>query len=96
MWNYRLIKTETGGEDLLSIHEVYYTESGEIDAWSEKPIAISGETIGDVIVHVKAQSRALYKPMLVERVVDGAEVLVELEKPSKLRRYREKMEAKLE
>ena len=61
-WNYRLIERD----GLISIHEVYYNESGEPRAWTENPVAPFGETVEDVRECLNMMIQALGKPVLKE------------------------------
>jgi hypothetical protein len=60
MWNYRLIQTE----ESLSIHEVYYTDSGEPEMWTESPITVSGEDFEDTWNCYTMMKEAFHKPIL--------------------------------
>ena len=42
-WNYRIIKHE----DYYGLHEVYYDDEGEVDAWTLEPLWV-GDDIKDL------------------------------------------------
>lgn len=60
-WNYRVILNEHGEHE---IHEVYYTEDGEIDMMTEKAIAPYGETKLDLKWCLEAMLRACDEPVI--------------------------------
>lgn len=45
-WNYRIIRTVSGGKKWLGVHEVYYNDKGKVDLWTEEPIVIVDEEEG--------------------------------------------------
>lgn len=46
-WHYQLMKQNFSGEDYYGIHE-YYPDLEGGDAWTEEPVAVTGESIEDV------------------------------------------------
>ncbi|MBW3569329.1 hypothetical protein KY385_04330 [Candidatus Parcubacteria bacterium] len=48
-WNYRIIRHDAGNEQYLAIHEVFYSEKGEIESWTSEPIDIIGENRQEII-----------------------------------------------
>ncbi|MDK2125308.1 hypothetical protein [Parachitinimonas caeni] len=59
-WNYRVVRKE----EKLAIHEVYYDDNGEINAFTSLPIAPYGEDIEDLGYTLGFMKRALELPVL--------------------------------
>jgi hypothetical protein len=59
-WNYRVIQDE----GMFHIHEVYYSEAGEITAISENPIAPAGESLEELAKDLEHYAEAMNKPAL--------------------------------
>ena len=76
-WNHRVIEHNTV-ENYEAIHEVYYNEVGEIQGWTEEPVAIlkyEDDTWENILAWVV---EATQKPVLVEVMgEDGKWKLVE-------------------
>jgi len=65
-WNYRIIQTaQPDGEPWFAIHETYYNESGEPATWTCEPVALSGESVRDLIKDVAWILKGLTEPVLV-------------------------------
>ncbi len=47
-WNYRIIKKIKNKEAFYQIHEVYYSNKNEIEAWTESPVLPFGETASEL------------------------------------------------
>lgn len=60
-WNYRVIRSNAGE---LSIHEVYYDETGGIKYWSSYPDAVAGENISELATEIDHMRDALNRPIL--------------------------------
>lgn len=58
-WNYRVVEEDS----FLSIHEVYYTDAGEIDGWTDATHA-GGESVKELRRELEMMLRALDKPVL--------------------------------
>jgi len=52
-WNYRIVKHDKADEIYLQIHEVYYDEKNDIEAYTEDPIHPFGETREELISDLK-------------------------------------------
>ena len=66
-WNYRIVrKTSPDGASVyFEIHEVYYREGGtSIEAWSENPIAPSGESVEELKSSFELMAQAFQRPVL--------------------------------
>jgi hypothetical protein len=78
-WNYRVIakKCAKSGLTTYQVHEVYYTEDGGIDCWTQLPV----EPLGTSEVHLRndlhAFLAAFRSPVLEEKLVLGQLQLVE-------------------
>lgn len=77
-WNYRVIEEDIDGEIERSICEVYYEETGDICSWSspEKMTVYETDTFERLFNNA---AKALEKPVLVERIVNGRRCLVKKE-----------------
>ncbi len=64
MWNYRIIRSFCNNEEQHAIHEVYYTENGEIDAISADPVKPYGETADDLRLDLERMLKAFDKRVL--------------------------------
>ena len=42
-WNYRIVEKVLAGVVVLQIYEVYYNVAGEIETWTQDPVAPYGE-----------------------------------------------------
>ena len=74
MWNNRIIKHEgSTGEVWHSVHEVFYSENGGINGFTEDPITILGETVEDV----KSQLEMIMKDIEKHEVIDASTVKFE-------------------
>jgi len=59
-WNYRILKAD----GYLQIHEVYYDETGEPSACTDRCVSPCGEDIAELEEDVKKYVRALTLPVL--------------------------------
>ena len=77
-WNYRVIRSshQQGDSTTLHIHEVYYSEDGEIEMWSAQPESPCGETIEELRTDLEYFAEALRNPILEEREENGKAKLV--------------------
>ena len=73
MWNNRIIKHEKDGTVWYSVHEVFYSESGGVNGYTEDPITILGETVKDV----KSQLEMITKDIEKHEVIDASTVKFE-------------------
>ena len=73
MWNNRIIKHEKDGTAWYSVHEVFYSESGGINGYTEDPITILGETVEEV----KSQLEMITKDIEKHEVKDASTVKFE-------------------
>lgn len=75
-WNYRVIRTENkSGEVLFNIHEVYYTQDGTIETWTENPVLPQGESVGELREDIHYFLNAFTKPILEEDEDQGKPIL---------------------
>jgi len=61
-WNHRVIFNGS----TYAIHEVYY-EDGKIEAWTEEPIRLIGESIEDLRVDLTRMLACLNKEVIDDR-----------------------------
>jgi len=52
-WNYRIVKHDKTDEIYLQIHEVYYDEKDDIEAYTEDTIHPFGKTREELISDLK-------------------------------------------
>ena len=80
-WNYRVIKEyyPQSGITNYQIYEVYYSPTGVIKDWSKPlPISPAGETLGELREDLRYFMKALDRPVLVEKEINGKEALMEV------------------
>ena len=63
-WNYRIVKTSSGGEDEFGIHEVYYDNHGNLKSYSEDPVSPLGSTLEELKGDFSHFQVAFEKPVL--------------------------------
>ena len=73
MWNNRIIKHEKDYTVLYSVHEVFYSENGGVNGYTEDPITILGETVEDVILQLQIIMQDIEK----HEVIDASTVKFE-------------------
>jgi hypothetical protein len=74
-WNYRVVKRcspDHPDEPAYQIHEVYYNDQGEPDAFTVDAVAPLGETPEELKADLQAMLRALDAPVLEYAVLDEA------------------------
>jgi hypothetical protein len=78
-WNYRVIvkKCAKSGLTTYQIHEVYYTEDGGIDCWTQQPVEPLGTSEALLRNDLHAFLAAFRSPVLEEKLVLGQLQLVE-------------------
>lgn len=78
-WNYRVIAKRCPKSGLLTyqIHEVYYTEDGGIDCWTQQPVEPLGTSEAHLRNDLHAFLAAFRSPVLEEKLVLGQLQLVE-------------------
>ena len=71
MWNNRIVKHEgSTGEVWHSVHEVFYSENGGVNGYTEDPITILGKTVEDV----KSQLEIIMRDIEKHEVIDASTV----------------------
>ncbi len=65
-WNHRVIKKVVDGEEIYSIHEVYYDQDGKLRTYTEQPIGVVSETLKGAKWVLNRMLAALKKPILLE------------------------------
>ena len=78
-WNHRIIKKHDQGSDTSTyqIHEVYYSEKGDIEGWTENPVKPLGETEFELREDIRYFLQAFRQPTLEEKDIDGKPQLIE-------------------
>lgn len=81
-WNHRVIRrTHSPSIDpewTYQIHEVYYSDDGSIESWTENPVAPRGENPTELQSEIRLFSAALNQPVLEEVECNGEETLLEI------------------
>jgi len=75
-WNHRVVKSTKGEEKVFLIHEVYYSDDGTINGWTN-PVYPQGETLEELQADFENQKRAFEKPLLETVTINGEEKLIE-------------------
>lgn len=77
-WNYRVIEKYHKETDTSTyhIHEVYYTDDGTIESWTESAVEPMGETVDELREDIRFFIKAFQKPVLKEETENGKPVLV--------------------
>ena len=65
-WNYRIIKHDTDKSGHFAVHEVYYDGKGNVEAWTEDPIELIGESKRDIIKDIGYVTAEIKQPILNE------------------------------
>lgn len=83
-WNYRVIRKTCSRTGMVTyqVHEVYYTETGGIDCWTQEAVEPLGTTEAELRNDVHAFLAAFRKPVLEEKMVLGQLQLVGEKLPS--------------
>jgi hypothetical protein len=70
-WNHRVVQeTLTNGDLFYSVREVFYNDDGSINAYTEEPADVSGESIDGIREYLGWCLKALDQPILVDGKVD--------------------------
>lgn len=80
-WNYRVIRRENkaDSETYYGIYEVYYNQDATIESWTVDRCSPFGESLAELLNDISHMIKALDKPILEEKEIDGVEKLVEVE-----------------
>lgn len=81
-WNYRVLYSRDPKSDVESfeVHEVYYTDDGEIEAWTEHSVKPFGESLEELQADIEHFLRGARLPPLAIVEVAGKEKLVEIDR----------------
>jgi hypothetical protein len=85
-WNYRVIAKRCAKSGLVTyqIHEVYYTEEGGIDCWTQQPVEPLGTSEAHLRNDLHAFLAAFRNPVLEEKMVLGQLQLVDEKQGAKI------------
>lgn len=75
VWNHRAIRDKTG---FIGIHEVHYTKSGRIVAWTESNVRVGEGSIGDLEITLNRMLACLERPLLEVYTYRGKKKLREV------------------
>ena len=64
-WNHRVMKHKDGEDDFFQIHEVYYTEDGEVDGYTLNGVAAGGNTLDELRSELQRMLDSLDKEVLI-------------------------------
>ena len=75
-WNFRVMRNGRHPEEVTyGIHEVYYTDNGDINGWSMNPSAIeTSETPDALRWFLEEMTKAMDKPILDYETGKGVKV----------------------
>jgi hypothetical protein len=65
-WDYRIIKHDTVKSGHFAIHEVYYDDKGNVEAWTEEPIEIIGSSKSEIVKDMEYIISDIKQPILNE------------------------------
>lgn len=63
-WNHRVARRTVEGETCYGIHEVYYSDNGEIRFWTLDPVDPFGETVDELRADLARMYGATYKDVI--------------------------------
>ncbi len=65
-WNYRVIRhiEKETNEFWFGIHEVYYSENGQVKHWTKYPVKPAGSSLEDLKGDITLMMKAFDKPTL--------------------------------
>lgn len=66
VWGYRIMKHTADEEEHFAVHEVFYSDKGDVESWTADPISISGDSKQEVIASIKQMLGDCRQPVLVE------------------------------
>ena len=68
-WNYRVIRKHHTETDSVTyhIHEVYYRDDGNIESWTQEPVAPMGETFDELREDIRYFLHAFRRSILEEK-----------------------------
>ncbi len=77
-WNYRVVRKASPDTDSVSyqVHEVYYSDTGGIEGWTENPVTPSAESSAALREDIRWLLQAFRRPILEAQLTDGREQLV--------------------
>lgn len=52
-WNNRIFRHKVKDSEYYQIHEVYYSERGKLDGYTEDAISPRGDTVEELIEHLE-------------------------------------------
>jgi hypothetical protein len=65
-WDYRIIKHDTEKSGHLAVHEVYYDDKGNVEAWTEDPVDLIGSNKTEIVTDVEYIVSDIKQPILNE------------------------------
>lgn len=71
-WDYRVVHSVDHDEDIYQIHEIYYSDSGEIRMWTERPVTPFGNSLNELIHDIALFGEAHEKPVLEKSELPNA------------------------
>lgn len=63
-WNHRVIKKTVDGEEMFTIHEVYYDDQGNPESVTKNPVPAFGNNVEELSHNLIHMLSALTKPIL--------------------------------
>ena len=65
-WDFRIIKHDTIKPAYFAVHEVYYDDNHQVEAWTEDPIDIVGESKKEILNDIENVFTDIKQPILIE------------------------------
>jgi hypothetical protein len=62
-WNHRVMRRTVDGETFDAVYEVFYTDDGVVEGWTDNPVSPMSEP-GNIREDIERFLRACDKPML--------------------------------
>jgi len=63
-WNYRVMRQTLAGEPSWGVHEVFYTEAGEVRDWTREPVGAAADSLAEVCELLARMTKATRLPTL--------------------------------
>jgi len=63
-WNYRIMRHVENGYEFFCIHEVFYSDEGVVEGWTDKPAVVMGESVNGVKDIIKAMLKKSSEPVI--------------------------------
>ena len=62
-WNHRIMR-HNDDPTWYGLHEVYYNDAGQVVAWTDSPVTVTGESVDDLCGLVEFMQNDKTRPLL--------------------------------